>query len=141
MSTETARRVDFYILSEDTPRARALFACRLTEKAWRSGVRVFLLLGDHARQEELDQLLWSFRPGSFLPHGGADSDEPIRLGLQPPADTDLLLINLSPTMPENWADYTRLAEIIDTDPAVRAAGRERFRRYRDGGREPVSHKL
>jgi DNA polymerase-3 subunit chi len=34
-------RVDFYVLSDDTPDAKLRVACRLIEKAFDSGLRVY----------------------------------------------------------------------------------------------------
>lgn len=44
---------------------------RLVEKALASGRRVLIQTGAKARTEMLDDLLWSYDPNSFLPHGSA----------------------------------------------------------------------
>lgn len=136
-------RIDFYILSEKTPQARERFACKLTEKAFVHGHRVFLVAQDPAQLEALDQLLWTFRDRAFLPHGREGDDEPILLGVDAPAavGADTLVINLAADPPAGWQDYGRLAEIIDQQPSVVQGGRRRFRIYREAGHAPSSHKL
>jgi len=62
-------QVDFYILSDETGTARALLACRLTEKAWKQGHRVYINTASPQQLADLDDLLWTFRAGSFIPHG------------------------------------------------------------------------
>lgn len=58
--------VQFYHLTA-TPLERAL--PRLLEKIVSVGFRVALTAPSDERAEQLDQLLWTYDPGSFLPHG------------------------------------------------------------------------
>ncbi len=61
-------RVDFYILPGDAPAARDQLGCRLAEKACKMGHKVYLHTESEAHARRLDELLWTFRAGSFLPH-------------------------------------------------------------------------
>ena len=139
-------RVDFYILSRDDAEARLSTACRLADKAFRLGHRVFIHAASEEAARELDRRLWTFRDDSFVPHSlagdGSDPGDPVRIGAGPAPDTSPdVLINLAGAVP-SWAEgSTRVAEIVGADPAERAAGRERYRRYRDKGLAPVSHRL
>ena len=132
-------RVDFYILPGTGAQACELFACRLIEKAYNQQLRIFVRARDAAQAKALDERLWTFRQGSFLPHGllGGD-DEPILIGDHLPqgAQADLL-VNLAPELPDNWQRFARLAEVVDQDTLQPA--RERFRQYRSGGQEPHYH--
>ena len=47
-------QVDFYILPSADPSARLDFACKLTEKAWRMGHRIYLHCSDAAQRDDLD---------------------------------------------------------------------------------------
>lgn len=136
-------RVDFYILASGDTAERETFCCRLAEKAYRQGNRVFVLTADRGEAERLDERLWSFRAGSFVPHAvaGAAADEPVVLGESAPAGGADVLVNLAPGLPAGWQSFARIAEIVNQDPAVRDPARERFRRYRDAGVEPESHRL
>jgi DNA polymerase IIIc chi subunit len=51
-------KVDFYLLGSDGD-SRERIACRLAEKAWRLGNRVYLLAPDKAAAHALDDLLWT----------------------------------------------------------------------------------
>jgi DNA polymerase-3 subunit chi len=90
-------QIDFYILRDSQPAALPLFTCRLTEKAYRKGHRVYIHAGSGQQLRQLDDLLWTFRDGSFLPHGlheaGSSSDQPVLLGhaLEPEGPGDVLL--------------------------------------------------
>ncbi len=52
------------------------YACRLLRKAYRSQARV-VVTGDAAQLARLDQLLWTFDVGEFIPHAR------LRAGEQP----------------------------------------------------------
>ena len=57
--------------------------------AWHQGQghRVLVLAGDEAQAQELDRLLWTYDPASFVPHalaGGPDeAQEPVLIASQP----------------------------------------------------------
>ncbi|PWG62810.1 DNA polymerase III subunit chi [Spiribacter halobius] len=135
-------QVDFYVLPEAGDAARELFCCRLAEKAWRRGVSVFVRTADEAGAERLDQRLWTFRPGSFVPHArAAEADgEPVLIGAEPPGSGELL-INLGTDVPGGWQRWSRVAEVLSSDADTRRRGRERFRTYRDAGTAPNTHNL
>ena len=94
-------RVDFYVLAQVDERARHMLACKLAEKAWRLDNTVYIHAGSQADAESLDKLLWTFRDGSFVPHGLAGRNDgtessPIMIGSDTKGvDARDLLINLS----------------------------------------------
>ncbi len=140
-------QVDFYVLSSSDSASRQSFACRLAEKAWKAGHRVFIRVDDAAQAAMLDDRLWTFRQGSFVPHILADNHEtdPLATVLigtgTAPADHRDLLVNLTAAVPEDWHAFQRIAEIVDEDEAVRRAGREKYRFYRNQGIEPATHRI
>ena len=68
-------RIDFYVLAQTDERARQLLACKLAEKAWRLENSVYIHTKNAADAERLDELLWTFRDGSFVPHGLAGRED------------------------------------------------------------------
>ena len=129
-------QVDFYVLPESTPRGRALFTCKLAEKAFSLGHRSFVHLASEAEAQELDNLMWTFRDRSFLPHclAGEDAQAPVHLGFgQEPAEDFHLLINLGNEVPRFFSRFERVAEVVDANDQIREQGRERFRFYKDRG--------
>ncbi len=139
-------RVDFYILEDTAADARQQFACRLAEKAWQQGHRVYIHTGDPTLSGHMDELLWTFRQGSFVPHGldddpAADEAE-IHIGhSEEPRHHDEVLINLGREIPLFFSRFKRVAEVVDADEENRRAGRERFRFYRDRGYPLESHSI
>ncbi|MDO9168371.1 MAG: DNA polymerase III subunit chi [Methylobacter sp.] len=60
--------VSFYILPTESLKDRYLFACKLIEKAYRSGSFCYVLTDSAEQSQIIDDLLWTFRAGSFIPH-------------------------------------------------------------------------
>lgn len=137
--------VGFYILASDEPEQRALFACRLAEKAFHLGHRVYMHTTDLAATTELDDLLWRFRSTSFVPHAALvdDSQAPVVLGhgdAAVPADVELL-INLALAVPDFFSQFARVSEIVVQTPAIQQATRAHYRYYRDHGCPLQTHHL
>jgi len=137
-------RIDFYIAPDSGD--SLTIACRLAEKAWQAGHRIYMLAGSPAQADTVDTRLWTFRDISFVPHarykGDADPAEPVLIGHEPlqPQGADVL-INLAETVPACYTQFERVIEIVDHDKPARARARERFRAYRDQGHDPETHEL
>ncbi|MBK5001772.1 DNA polymerase III subunit chi [Pseudomonas sp. S31] len=137
-------KVDFYILPTDSLSARLDFACKLCEKAWRLGHRVYLHCLDAEQRGELDLRLWRFKGEAFVPHDLAEdhADAAVALGLGDDAgDHKGLLINLGAQVPGFVSQFERVAEIVVEEPGIRLSARERFRFYREQGYALQDHRL
>jgi len=131
-------QVDFYVLDEQATGNRFTLACRLSEKIYHQGRRIYIHTGSEEETRHMDRLLWTFRDGSFVPHGTEDGCDPgvtpIIIGHRGSNETEHdVLINLASEVPVFFSRFERVAEVIDKEPPVVAAGRERFRFYRDRG--------
>jgi DNA polymerase-3 subunit chi len=139
-------RIDFYLLDDPAPNGVALLACRLTEKAFLLGHSIYIQAASEEQAQALDNLLWTFKQGSFLPHArhsGSDGNAaPILIGhgVEPQTDAQVL-INLSAEIPAFYPRFERVAELVGPGEAVRQQARQRFRAYRDGGCELNTHNL
>ncbi len=141
-----AVQVDFYVVSQDRPSARERTACRLAEKAWYKQHRVFIHTASAEATRSLDELLWTFRQDSFVPHGiypdNVDPGVSILVGDgTPPSSESDVLINLSDGVPSFHAKFTRIVEVVGFGDDQRRRGRERFRAYRDHGCVPRTHNV
>jgi DNA polymerase-3 subunit chi len=122
------------------------FACRLLRKAQRQGHRL-VVTAAAARLAELDTLLWTFEPQSFVPHvrvpqAGAAlaSRTPIWLCEQvPPGEVPPVWVNLGASPPEGLDRCQRLVEIVSREVDEAQAGRERWRLYKGMGLEIKHH--
>ena len=132
--------IDFYTRVED----RLSVAARLVAKAAAAHGSARVLTPDAATTDALDRLLWISPATGFLPHCRLDSP----LAAQTPVWIDhrlehtgpaAVLVNLHHEPPPFFSRFERLAEIVGIDDA--AAGRERYRFYRERGYELRAHDL
>lgn len=140
-------RIDFYLLAAAGDGSRDRFACRLAEKAYRLRHSVHIQAADRLRAVELDDLLWTFRDGSFVPHEliearDASVEAPITIGCTAaslrPAD---LLINLTDALPPELGSFPRVAEIVTSDADRKQRSRALFSEYRSQGHTLEVHEL
>lgn len=138
-------RVDFYVLSQAGEQARHTFACRLAEKAYRLENTVHIEVADASDAKRLDELLWTFRDGSFVPHhviGDSDADSPVTIGCSNVATSAKdLLINLAEEIPDNAETFSRIAELVSSDDECKQTSRKRFASYRDQGHKIETHNV
>lgn len=134
-------QVDFYISDSDSADTRLKLACKIVDQAMELDHHVFVHVASDDDARRLDELLWTFSQGSFIPHRvvretpAAAPVEPVLIGVNQapgPGRWDLL-VNLAPDVPEFFSRYERVAEVVDADEQRRAQSRERYRFYRDRG--------
>lgn len=139
-------RIDFYLLPDHSPHGRSLLACRLAEKAYSLGHRVYIHAVSAEQARALDDLLWTFRQGSFVPHAlypVLDAEPPpVLIGWEEHPDLAAeVLINLAHQVPAFFERFERVAELTDQDEQTLNQSRERFRFYRERGYPPQLHRL
>jgi DNA polymerase-3 subunit chi len=139
-------KIDFYILPESDEKMRLLFACRLIEKAYKQKHRIYIHADNEREAHALDEMLWTYREESFLPHNlygdGPEPAPPIQIGFNStPHKHHDILINLSRQIPTFHAQFQRLLELVSHDTTAQEAARERYRFYRTQGFEINTHKL
>jgi DNA polymerase-3 subunit chi len=140
-------RVDFYVSAEAGEPARLRLACRIAEKAYLAKQTVVVWTDDATLLPRLDEMLWTFGDGTFVPHDvvsgeGSMCEAPVALttGALPQGHADVLL-NLGNSIPSFYEKFARVAEFLDARPDVRAAGRDRFKTYRGKSIEPQTHNI
>ena len=144
------RQVDFYVRPETSPDALESFACRLVETVWRRGHEVLVVAASDTAARRFDDLLWTFRDESFVPHRRVGASDPaVTAPVSEPVivstpgvwdDTVDVLLNLTPSVPDEAARALRVAEVVPAAGAGRDAGRARYREYRDRGFELRTHR-
>jgi DNA polymerase-3 subunit chi len=139
-----ACQVDFYVLMPSAPSAGHL-ACRLCLKAWEEGYGVSVLAASDADARALDELMWEFPAGRFLPHelGAADPAVPVTIlssaaAIPPGRD---VVVNLTAAPVPEPGRFRRLLEIVPADEQLRESSRDKFRAYRSQGLEPNHHQI
>lgn len=139
-------KIDFYILAENEPKSHFQFACRLIEKAHKNKHRIYIHTDSEADAHQIDEMLWTYREDSFLPHNlygeGPEPAPPIQIGFNatPEKHRDIL-INLSKQIPAFFKQFNRVLELVPSESSLQEAARERFKQYRAQGFEITTHKL
>lgn len=122
------------------------FACRLIRKALRSGARL-TVTAPTLRLAALDQALWTFDAGSFLPHARVPGAAPALLARTPvwlvqgeiPEDAPGVLLNLGAEAPQSADRFGRVIEVVADDEQEAREARERWRHYEQWGLTPLHH--
>lgn len=139
-------RVDFYLLSSSEQQAKMLLACRLLEKAYRHNHRVFVYCNNQQQAEALDELLWTFKDDSFIPHNlqgeGPEPPPAVQIGHnQEPRGFNDILLNLSDQVPAFYQKFKRVMELVANDDAAKEQSRQHFREYRSKQCELHTHQI
>ena len=138
-------KVNFYLLKQTSDAARAALACKLAEQQMRLGQRVYLQAQSEDAAYELDHLLWSFMPESFVPHALTDdaaaesASVVIGAGAIPPATTCVLNLAEGPVKATELLGA--IAEFILNDDDAKANSRVRWNHYKQLGYELQLHQL
>ncbi|ARB93538.1 DNA polymerase III subunit chi [Legionella longbeachae] len=137
-------RIDFYLLTNEQHNARWLLACRLLEKAYVKGHKVYVLCANKQDAEFLDELLWTFKEDSFIPHHlqgeGPEPPPPIQIGYErEPRGFNDILLNLSNNIPSFYSKFKRIMEIVLNSEAEKEQSRAHYRSYKANGCELFTH--
>ena len=126
---------------------RLRYACLVARTVYRRGLRLAIWSADERRLRELNSLLWRFDDLAFLPHVHADNplakETPILLSTRLESlDGDVLLLlddNLPPEWEQRFDRFSRIIDVVSTDPIELQASRNRFRAYRAAGVELAAY--
>lgn len=141
-------RIDFYVINAETLQDRHFFACRLAEKAFKQGLSVYIYHHSEAILQSIDELLWSFKSDSFIPHQHITTgsklitNTSVYLGNdEPPEPIHDLLINLAADIPAFFSRFVRLSEVVTPQNDITQQTREHFKYYRNKGYPMTTHNL
>jgi DNA polymerase-3 subunit chi len=119
---------------------------QIVQKSYDRGWRALIIAADNEHIGEVDKLLWTFDPDSFLPHGivGEDKEElqPILIAAEYlPKNNPDVIISLQDIVIEDAAKYQRIIDIFDgrSELAVKQA-RIRWKKYQEMNLEMKYHK-
>jgi DNA polymerase-3 subunit chi len=131
---------------------KAAYACRLLRKATASGARVVVTASADVLAR-LDVLLWTFSQTDFVAHVRLPGKALTATALQispvvltgnaavPELPHHDVLLNLGDAMPEGFADYARVIEVVSLDEADRQQARIRWKSYAGQGYAIQRHDL
>jgi DNA polymerase-3 subunit chi len=139
-------RIDFYVLQAGAHLDRERLVCRLANKAFEQSQPLYIHAAASEEAERLDDLLWTFRDISFLPHQllheGYTPDIPIFIGCgDTPPEAMKLMINLAHPAPSFIDRFERVIEVVGHEPDRRQQARERYRHYQNHGYSINTHNI
>jgi DNA polymerase-3 subunit chi len=118
-----------------------LALCRQVEAAYEAGERVCVWAESEAEARRLDDLLWTFRDESFVPHdlwqGETALDTPVAVGWRPGNPNGAACLVLARgAAPAEAAGFGRVVDFAPVDlPDRLEPARARFRAFRAAGFE------
>lgn len=141
ISAIMSTRVDYYLLQSQDQAEIHRFVCRLCQKAYEQGHKVFICTDNVS---ELDELLWSFNPTSFLPHSAErdNASNPINIGndAKQCKHQDILL-NLTERLPSEYTVFSRVIEVVAGDEHSKQTARKHYRQYQQQGATLQTHQI
>ena len=139
-------RVDFYIIDNTHPKAAAIYLCRLIAKVYQRKHKLYVHCASDKEAHFYDDLLWTYEDDSFIPHHLVSETlsppPPVQLGCltTPPTHCDVLL-NLNETIPDFYAQFNRVLEVVPNDPKHRELSRQHYRFYKKNDCPVNSHEV
>ena len=141
-------RVDFYLLDQAGTQAILQYACRLSNKAYGAGLRIFLLSESEQQSKALEDMLWTSSDANFIPHalaGSLEAGDPLTricIGDQLPEASGFdMLVNLQTTEQTQGSEFARVAELVSADEPNKQAARHRYAAWRDSGAVMKLHNI
>ena len=121
-------------------------ACHLSAKAMQEGLKVMIYTLATTLVDQLDKLLWTFSPTSFIPHCRAHDilahATPVTLGHEITQITHHdVLLNLHDQHAPSFDRFDRLIEIASIQSEDKIAARKRYRFYQENGYKIYHYKL
>jgi DNA polymerase-3 subunit chi len=123
------------------------YACRLLRKAVNTGMKV-VVTAPVSLLQQLDTALWTFSSLDFVPHCFQDGDREMAAAssvvLAEATDSSphqQILLNLGQVVPDGFARFERLIEVVGPDEVDREAARQRWKHYADRGYVITRHDL
>jgi DNA polymerase-3 subunit chi len=118
------------------------YICEITEKLFNLGKQIHIFANEKKDGRFLDQLLWTWKQDSFIPHGLAEENEEpeavqICTGALPATGAEALILN-DPLLPDAYAPYSFIIDFAETyDKQKLNASRARFKQIRDSNQFTV----
>ncbi|MCH2055248.1 MAG: DNA polymerase III subunit chi [Thalassotalea sp.] len=128
----------FHIMPEQAGDSATLrYACVLAANCYRQQQKVFIFTDSQQQAHEVDEVLWSFEPDSFVPHNlvgeGPTYGAPVEIGFSAPKGKRPVLINLSANMPAFAGQFAQVLDFVPVAEADKQQARERFKSCRQMG--------
>ena len=127
----TPRKVDFYVYELSDYQFYQRLVCNLVEEAYIQENNILLLCENEESCENLDELLWTFKDISFIPHEKKLKNKILTQHINiTKKKQSLILMNLTYSFPDSFETYDRVIEMSGYDENSRQKARLNFKRYK-----------
>ncbi len=139
--------ITFYHLPYSSIEACGLYICRLTEKVYKKNHRIYIHTSSEHETKTLNDLLWTFKDISFIPHNiyeeNPTSPAPIQIGYskKQPNEHNDILINLTSDIPNFYANFKHILEIVPNNINAKETGRKKHKFYQDHDCKLETHNI
>lgn len=140
--------VDFYLLNTLVQEDVYRFTCRLIDKAYLLKKRIYIQVNSHEEGQRLDELLWTFRDISFIPHSylGVNSIlDPllsVNIATNKPCELDAdILFNLSHEVPTYFPEFSRIIEVVSEEKENKNQSRQKYKFYKAQNCQLTMHNI
>lgn len=111
--------------------------CKQAAHYYRNKQKVYIYTNDQAEAHNIDEMLWSFEPESFVAHNlvgeGPRGGSPVEISWKNPTSRRPVLINLCNTVPDFANQFTTIIDFVPTDDALKQQARDRYRTCKQWG--------
>lgn len=113
--------------------------------AWERKQNIFVITSSKSSGKQLDELMWEYPQGRFLPHAEAGDIDAAKAAVKigthsnlKPADVVINLCQEAVPQPER---FSRILEIVPYADEERTASRVKYKNYRNLGLKPLTHEI
>ena len=113
--------------------------------AWERKQEIFIITATASSAKQLDDLMWQYPQGRFLPHARANEQDSAKAAVNIGTLSDLnptdVVINLCSEAVPQAERFSRVLEIVPFADDERQASRVKYKTYRNLGIKPQTHEI
>jgi DNA polymerase-3 subunit chi len=132
-------QIDFYLLGKPSLEAQNV-ACDLALMSFERKQKIFVITPTQAEVDQLDELMWQYPAGRFLPHARANekapNEAPVIIGVLSDLYPTDVVINLCAEAVPQPERFSRILEFVPYADDKKQASRVKYTTYRDQGLKP-----
>lgn len=140
--------VDFYLLNTFAQEDVYRFICRLVDKAYLLKKRIYIQVNSDEEGQRLDELLWTFRDISFIPHiylginSTLDPNLSVNIANYKPSELEAdILFNLSHEVPTYFPEFSRIIEVVSEEKKNKNQSRQKYKFYKAQNCQLTMHNI
>ncbi len=139
--------IDFYLLNTANKEDVYRFLCRLVDKAYQHQHNAYIHTNTLEEAQHLDDLLWTFRDISFIPHQIGTPNPTqlptlVTLGIEKPKQyTADILFNLSQEAPPFFLEFARVIEVVSEEKNHKNQARKKYKFYKEQNCQLTTHPI